>query len=112
VPISKRTSTISESSRRNQNPTTAKGDVSNLGDLDRLFAQIKKEKRKLDMVFANFWIVRSLQHYPPRPLTTNSHVNIAVIVLGPYFNAASITFASLSPASSICSLALLEAAVR
>jgi NAD(P)-dependent dehydrogenase (short-subunit alcohol dehydrogenase family) len=29
------------------------GDVSHLGDLDRLFAQIKREKGKLDIVFAN-----------------------------------------------------------
>ena len=29
------------------------GDVSNLDDLDRLFAQIKREKGKLDIVFAN-----------------------------------------------------------
>jgi NAD(P)-dependent dehydrogenase (short-subunit alcohol dehydrogenase family) len=29
------------------------GDVSNLGDLDRLFAQIKREKGKLDVLFAN-----------------------------------------------------------
>src|SRR5437764_13192196 len=29
------------------------GDVSNLGDLDRLFAQIKREKGTLDIVFAN-----------------------------------------------------------
>src|SRR5246500_2523565 len=29
------------------------GDVSNLGDLDRLFAQIKREKGRLDIVFAN-----------------------------------------------------------
>jgi NAD(P)-dependent dehydrogenase (short-subunit alcohol dehydrogenase family) len=29
------------------------GDVANLGDLDRLFAQIKREKGKLDVVFAN-----------------------------------------------------------
>src|SRR6202042_3508116 len=28
-------------------------DVSNLGDLDRLFAQIKQEKGRLDIVFAN-----------------------------------------------------------
>ena len=27
--------------------------MSNLGDLDRLFAQIKREKGKLDIVFAN-----------------------------------------------------------
>lgn len=35
------------------NVTGVKGDVSNLGDLDRLFAQIKKEKGRLDIVFAN-----------------------------------------------------------
>ena len=29
------------------------GDVSNLGDLDRLFAQIEREKGRLDIVFAN-----------------------------------------------------------
>ncbi len=33
--------------------TGVQGDVSNLGDLDRLFAQIKREKDKLDVVFAN-----------------------------------------------------------
>jgi NAD(P)-dependent dehydrogenase (short-subunit alcohol dehydrogenase family) len=34
------------------------GDVSNLGDLDRLFAQIKREKGKLDIVFANAGIAK------------------------------------------------------
>jgi NAD(P)-dependent dehydrogenase (short-subunit alcohol dehydrogenase family) len=33
--------------------TGVQGDVANLGDLDRLFAQIKREKGKLDIVFAN-----------------------------------------------------------
>ena len=33
--------------------TGVQGDVSNLGDLDRLFAQIEREKGKLDIVFAN-----------------------------------------------------------
>jgi NAD(P)-dependent dehydrogenase (short-subunit alcohol dehydrogenase family) len=33
--------------------TGVQGDVSNLGDLDRLFAQIKREKGTLDIVFAN-----------------------------------------------------------
>ena len=33
--------------------TGVQGDVSNLVDLDRLFAQIKREKGKLDIVFAN-----------------------------------------------------------
>ena len=36
-----------------RNVTAVRGDVANLGDLDRLFAQIKREKDKLDIVFAN-----------------------------------------------------------
>jgi NAD(P)-dependent dehydrogenase (short-subunit alcohol dehydrogenase family) len=35
------------------NVTGVQGDVANLGDLDRLFAQIKREKGQLDVVFAN-----------------------------------------------------------
>jgi NAD(P)-dependent dehydrogenase (short-subunit alcohol dehydrogenase family) len=38
--------------------TGVQGDVSNLGDLDRLFAQIKREKGKLDIVFANAGVVK------------------------------------------------------
>ena len=36
-----------------RNVTGIQGDVSNFDDLDRLFAQIKREKGKLDVVFAN-----------------------------------------------------------
>src|SRR5216684_3700627 len=36
-----------------RNVSGVQGDVSNLGDLDRLFVQIKREKGKLDIVFAN-----------------------------------------------------------
>jgi NAD(P)-dependent dehydrogenase (short-subunit alcohol dehydrogenase family) len=36
-----------------RNVTGFQGDVSSLGDLDRLFAQIEREKGKLDIVFAN-----------------------------------------------------------
>ncbi len=36
-----------------RNVTGVQGDVANLDDLDRLFAQIKQEKGKLDIVFAN-----------------------------------------------------------
>jgi len=36
-----------------RNITAVRGDVSNLGDLDRLFARIKREKGRLDVVFAN-----------------------------------------------------------
>src|SRR5467141_4209744 len=38
--------------------TGVQGDVSNLADLDRLFAQIKREKGKLDIVFANAGVAR------------------------------------------------------
>src|SRR5262245_48490252 len=37
------------------------GDVSNLGDLDRLFTQIKHEKGKLDILFANAGIAKYSQ---------------------------------------------------
>jgi NAD(P)-dependent dehydrogenase (short-subunit alcohol dehydrogenase family) len=40
------------------NVTGVQGDVSNLNDLDRLFAQIKQEKGKLDIVFANAGIAK------------------------------------------------------
>ena len=36
-----------------RNATGVRGDVADLGDLDRLFAQIKREKGRLDIVFAN-----------------------------------------------------------
>src|SRR4029077_12768229 len=41
-----------------ENVTGVQGDASNLGDLDRLFAQIKREKGKLDVVFANAGIAK------------------------------------------------------
>ena len=41
-----------------KNVTGVQGDVSNLGDLDRLFAQIQREKGKLDIVFANAGIAK------------------------------------------------------
>jgi NAD(P)-dependent dehydrogenase (short-subunit alcohol dehydrogenase family) len=40
------------------NVTGVRGDVSNLGDLDRLVAQIKHEKGKLDIVFANAGVAK------------------------------------------------------
>jgi NAD(P)-dependent dehydrogenase (short-subunit alcohol dehydrogenase family) len=36
-----------------KNVTSIRGDVSNLDDLDKLFAQIKQEKGNLNVVFAN-----------------------------------------------------------
>jgi NAD(P)-dependent dehydrogenase (short-subunit alcohol dehydrogenase family) len=41
-----------------RNVTGVQGDVSNLGDLDRLFDQIKREKGKLDIVFANAGVAK------------------------------------------------------
>jgi NAD(P)-dependent dehydrogenase (short-subunit alcohol dehydrogenase family) len=43
-----------------RNVTGIQGDVSNLADLDRQFAQIKQEKGKLDIVFANAGIALPL----------------------------------------------------
>jgi NAD(P)-dependent dehydrogenase (short-subunit alcohol dehydrogenase family) len=41
-----------------RNATDVQGDVSNLSDLDRLFAQIKKDKGKIDIVFANAGVAK------------------------------------------------------
>jgi len=41
-----------------RNVTAVQGDVSHLADLDRLFAQIKREKGQLDIVFANAGVAR------------------------------------------------------
>jgi len=41
-----------------RNVTAVRGDVSNLGDLDGLFAQIQREKGRLDVVFANAGVAK------------------------------------------------------
>src|SRR5712672_3199740 len=41
-----------------KNVTGIQGDVSNIGDLDRLFAQVKREKSRLDIVFANAGVAK------------------------------------------------------
>jgi NAD(P)-dependent dehydrogenase (short-subunit alcohol dehydrogenase family) len=41
-----------------KNVAAVQGDVANLDDLDRLFAQIKKEKGKIDVLFANAGIAK------------------------------------------------------
>ena len=51
------------------NVTAVQGDVSNLGDLDRLFAQIKREKGRLDIVFANAGVAT----YAPFGTITEEH---------------------------------------
>jgi NAD(P)-dependent dehydrogenase (short-subunit alcohol dehydrogenase family) len=52
-----------------RNVTGVQGDVSNVGDLDRLFAQIKREKSKLDIVFANAGVAK----YAPFGQITEEH---------------------------------------
>ena len=52
-----------------RNVTGVRGDVSNLGDLDRLFAQIKREKSSLDIVFANAGVAK----YAPFAEITEEH---------------------------------------
>jgi NAD(P)-dependent dehydrogenase (short-subunit alcohol dehydrogenase family) len=51
------------------NVTGVQGDVSNLGDLDRLFAQIEQEKSRLDIVFANAGVAA----YAPFGKITEEH---------------------------------------
>src|SRR5882672_303548 len=51
------------------NVTGVQGDVSNLADLDRLFAQIEQEKRRLDIVFANAGVAA----YAPFGTITEEH---------------------------------------
>src|SRR4030095_4707117 len=41
-----------------KNVTAVQGDVSKLSDLDRLFAQIKREQGRLDILFANAGVAR------------------------------------------------------
>src|SRR3989442_2990609 len=46
------------------NVTAVQGDVSNLGGLDRLFARVKREKGKLDVVFANAGVAKYAPLWP------------------------------------------------
>src|SRR5262244_940626 len=41
-----------------RNVTGVRGDVSNLADLDRLFAHIKRDKGRLDVLFANAGVAK------------------------------------------------------
>jgi NAD(P)-dependent dehydrogenase (short-subunit alcohol dehydrogenase family) len=55
----RRSSSLAEAAKEiGKNVTGVQGDVSSLGDLDRLFAQIKQEKGRLDIVFANAGIAK------------------------------------------------------
>jgi NAD(P)-dependent dehydrogenase (short-subunit alcohol dehydrogenase family) len=52
-----------------KNVTAVQGDVTNLADLDRLYAQIKREKGKVDIVFANAGYAR----FAPLDKITEEH---------------------------------------
>jgi len=52
-----------------KNVTAVKGDVAKLDDLDRVFAQIKRDKGKLDIVFANAGVAI----YAPLGTITEEH---------------------------------------
>ena len=52
-----------------RNVTGVQGDTSNLADLDRLFAQVEREKGRLDVVFANAGIAQ----YAPLGKITEEH---------------------------------------
>src|SRR5258707_6195907 len=52
-----------------RNATALRGDVSKLDDLDRLFAQIKRDKGRLDIVFANAGVAE----YAPLGNITEQH---------------------------------------
>jgi len=61
-----------------KNVTAVKGDVAKLDDLDRLFAQIKREKGKLDIVFANagFAVYAPLGTITEEHFDTHFNVNV------------------------------------
>ena len=52
-----------------RNVTGVQGDMSNLADLDRLFAQVEREKGRLDVVFANAGVAQ----YAPLGKITEEH---------------------------------------
>jgi NAD(P)-dependent dehydrogenase (short-subunit alcohol dehydrogenase family) len=52
-----------------KNVTAIQGDVSKLSDLDRLFAQIKRDKARLDIIFANAGVAQ----YSPFGQITEEH---------------------------------------
>ena len=56
-----------------KNVTAVQGDVANRGDLDRLFTQIKREKGKLDILFANAGVAK---YSPLGAITEESYDSI------------------------------------
>lgn len=56
-----------------RNVTGVQGDVANLADLDRLYAQIEKEKGRVDILFANAGIAN---HMAPLGSITEQHFDL------------------------------------
>jgi NAD(P)-dependent dehydrogenase (short-subunit alcohol dehydrogenase family) len=61
-----------------KNVTGLQGDVSNLDDLDRLFARIKQEKGKLDILFANAGVAKYAPLGEITPAVYDSIFNVNV----------------------------------
>jgi NAD(P)-dependent dehydrogenase (short-subunit alcohol dehydrogenase family) len=64
------------------NITAVQGDVSNLADLDRLFDRIKREKNRLDIVFANAGFARqaNLGQITEELYDTTFNINVKGVV--------------------------------
>jgi NAD(P)-dependent dehydrogenase (short-subunit alcohol dehydrogenase family) len=60
---------VKQIGKNNNNITGVQGDVSNLEDLDRLYAEVKEQKGRIDVLFANAGIVE----FAPLWAITESH---------------------------------------
>jgi len=60
---------VKQIGKNNNNVTGVQGDVSNLADLDRLYARVKEQKGHIDVLFANAGIVE----FAPLGAITESH---------------------------------------
>jgi NAD(P)-dependent dehydrogenase (short-subunit alcohol dehydrogenase family) len=59
-----------------KNVTAVQGDVSNLQDLDRLYDVVKREKGKVDVVFANAGVVDPVSLADSTPESYDKHFNL------------------------------------
>jgi NAD(P)-dependent dehydrogenase (short-subunit alcohol dehydrogenase family) len=60
---------VKQIGKNNNNVTGVQGDVSNLADLDRLYATVKQQKGHIDILFAN----ASIDEFAPLGTITESH---------------------------------------
>ena len=52
-PVGVKGNSMQQSSKLAKNVTSVQGDVSNLSDLDKLYATVKQQKGRIDILFAN-----------------------------------------------------------